>query len=1072
MAKRAASSPPVFKDIRIYIRSKQFSPPRRSPAPEMSDGPPPMARAACGSEEHYTFDPECSALSRPCGKHGGIRPDGRPVDPVDLGGSTDEEDQAPTSQSVGMFAETLPGMPAFASVGATPIEGGAASARDFIQRRCAEVAAARAAGSDSAAEEVKPAGEVTPAEEVKPPARSGGGAGAAEEVKPAEEVTPAEEVQPPAEEVTPAEDVGGRPRSGARGQPLRKGGEAAPPSPALAARCGRARARAHAPARALADGVAAARDRTRSPICSPTESAAPPTPSTVAGAPLGVAGDPTPATPLGQTGADIENTFAQALDNLSSLGDASAWDRGRAAVSALAKMLSQVRGGDDAARLAELVMIAQGEVACRDAKRHEAADAAAGMTVQPPQRLQIPVLAPVAGATAPAMSAAPVVAPTPPQPAAIPTPKQHLAAHGIIPEPASWADGRRRRWKSELLQSPPSDDEEETPCLPQFRAGAEAETPCKLGPWHSTSTEVYPPARGLKVPPPAAPVSRVDRLLQRMSPIEDVTETPFPAVYDAAKDNIPSQVVDGITAEDIATACRFKASPVATAVPASSLLGKVSPAVGGGDVAGGSAPAVLDVKVPSDVIYKQDVLDELSRAQRAIQMGADALCADALQDKLKNFYGLGVMSNLPAPQHGDAGPDGHGDASADAAEKRAKKMAEEEEMWEELKRGSFMFQTRGEKISSMWNRALAADSKLKEDYKNTLGLPNKAKFRADWGEKRYKQFWERRSKTTTNRKSEKLSGKYLALARIAHKEGGGKDGLKAATTYATNCIILGKHWVKWDSMTNTLKFYYVEHEISDEYVTAWTAHEEWCNAPQPVQDALCLEGGGAAGPSAMAADGSDGASTCGGALAKAKAKAKGKAAAVMRRPAAAHRDDEADEEAALVDTTAPEAGELEEAGGACEEAGDDDDGEPPVKREKTSLDVAMADFKKEKSLFRGLMQQTSTTLDLIESNSERDWAKNEQNRGALESARQTVQTAVNSAAALKELLAVNDYGDMKARIGASQLEVNFQKGATALKEPLKNLQTAVSRILRMHKQTLEQIKKQTSKAGKRQRQSA
>ncbi|CAK0823118.1 unnamed protein product, partial [Prorocentrum cordatum] len=406
-----------------------------------------------------------------------------------------------------------------------------------------------------------------------------------------------------------------------------------------------------------------------------------------------------------------------------------------------------------------------------------------------------------------------------------------------------------------------------------------------------------------------------------------------------------------------------------------------------------------------------DVLDELSRAQRAIQMGADALCADALQDKLKNFYGLGVMSNLRALQHGDAGPDGHGDASADAAEKRAKKMAEEEEMWEELKRGSFMFQTRGEKISSMWNRALAADSKLKEDYKNTLGLPNKAKFRADWGEKRYKQFWERRSKTTTNRKSEKLSGKYLALARIAHKEGGGKDGLKAATTYATNCIILGKHWVKWDSMTNTLKFYYVEHEISDEYVTAWTAHEEWCNAPQPVQDALCLEGGGAAG-------------------------------------------------------------ELEEAGGACEEAGDDDDGEPPVKREKTSLDVAMADFKKEKSLFRGLMQQTSTTLDLIESNSEWDWAKNEQNRGALESAQQTVQTAVNSTAALKELLAVNDYGDMKTRIGASQLEVNFQKGATALKEPLKNLQTAVSRILRMHKQTLEQIKKQTSKAGKRQRQSA
>ena len=79
----------------------------------------------------------------------------------------------------------------------------------------------------------------------------------------------------------------------------------------------------------------------------------------------------------------------------------------------------------------------------------------------------------------------------------------------------------------------------------------------------------------------------------------------------------------------------------------------------------------------------------------------------------------------------------------------------------------------------------------------------------------------------------------MSIARMTHKEGGGKDGVKAALTYAVNCVILGKHWVKFDSMTGTIKFYYVEHSISDEYSTAWTTFQEWAATPDDGRDGPC-----------------------------------------------------------------------------------------------------------------------------------------------------------------------------------------------------------------------------------------
>eukprot|EP00959_Pyramimonas_sp_CCMP1952_P219443 4588356-Pyramimonas_sp.AAC.1 len=105
-------------------------------------------------------------------------------------------------------------------------------------------------------------------------------------------------------------------------------------------------------------------------------------------------------------------------------------------------------------------------------------------------------------------------------------------------------------------------------------------------------------------------------------------------------------------------------------------------------------------------------------------------------------------------------------------------------MWEELKAGNFAFAARGERMSSKFNRALSASKELADGYKEKIGLIAKAKFRADWAEQQYQFFKKNKSKTETNTKKEKLKGKYLALNRICHKEGGGCDGMRAATCYA------------------------------------------------------------------------------------------------------------------------------------------------------------------------------------------------------------------------------------------------------------------------------------------------
>ena len=79
---------------------------------------------------------------------------------------------------------------------------------------------------------------------------------------------------------------------------------------------------------------------------------------------------------------------------------------------------------------------------------------------------------------------------------------------------------------------------------------------------------------------------------------------------------------------------------------------------------------------------------------------------------------------------------------------------------------------------------------------------------------------EKSSKTQTD------AGAYLPLARIAHKEGGGPSGQRAALAWAMRCTELGGEWVSWCSFTRRAKFLYVVKQREEKHEIAWRKHEE------------------------------------------------------------------------------------------------------------------------------------------------------------------------------------------------------------------------------------------------------
>jgi hypothetical protein len=76
-------------------------------------------------------------------------------------------------------------------------------------------------------------------------------------------------------------------------------------------------------------------------------------------------------------------------------------------------------------------------------------------------------------------------------------------------------------------------------------------------------------------------------------------------------------------------------------------------------------------------------------------------------------------------------------------------------------------------------------------------------------------------------------GRFLAFDRIVEEEGGATnpDNVQAAVFYCRRCLEIGQiggsPFVVFDSMTNRLKFKYIEVSQRDDFNRTWTTKRRW-----------------------------------------------------------------------------------------------------------------------------------------------------------------------------------------------------------------------------------------------------
>lgn len=198
--------------------------------------------------------------------------------------------------------------------------------------------------------------------------------------------------------------------------------------------------------------------------------------------------------------------------------------------------------------------------------------------------------------------------------------------------------------------------------------------------------------------------------------------------------------------------------------------------------------------------------------------------------------------------------------SVNSKEKENDINDEEAQMWAKLKSEDFAVPARGDKgnpIAGRWARRLASDKALKEQYENTRGRAEKAAFRASWAKGAYETYMTSKTHDRTREIQTSEDGVMLSLERIVVEEGGGAGGLRAAINYAVNCIKKREAgWVRYDDMTQSVKFHYVTSRTSDRFTKTWRERQQWTGsgaaedstASAPKTEEANYKGGGSNAP--------------------------------------------------------------------------------------------------------------------------------------------------------------------------------------------------------------------------------
>ncbi|CAK0792285.1 unnamed protein product, partial [Prorocentrum cordatum] len=238
----------------------------------------------------------------------------------------------------------------------------------------------------------------------------------------------------------------------------------------------------------------------------------------------------------------------------------------------------------------------------------------------------------------------------------------------------------------------------------------------------------------------------------------------------------------------------------------------------------------IDVRPVPDQEFVQDrqkLLGELKAEiaelsnHNIMRSGEDPSC-ERMDQVLTQFFNGGLVGRLHELRK--TSPD---EAKEIEAEDELPEDAQrDKELWEELQKNNYYFNTStgaGNPAGSRWQRALKASEKLRRKCAKCHGYHDSQKFRARWAKRMHRDWkckWTRTHSTTLT-KAQMKDGEYCSIGRIAKKEGGGLHGMQLAFKYCTNAIILGGMWAKWDDMTESIKFLYFTHRMSETFKEAW-----------------------------------------------------------------------------------------------------------------------------------------------------------------------------------------------------------------------------------------------------------
>lgn len=284
---------------------------------------------------------------------------------------------------------------------------------------------------------------------------------------------------------------------------------------------------------------------------------------------------------------------------------------------------------------------------------------------------------------------------------------------------------------------------------------------------------------------------------------------------------------------------------------------------------------------------------ELDQIDADLDVDANSGCslneitANKFEQRLNGFFHSALLKRI-----GELKANDPSFMAEDTADSSFPEDVKDAELWNEMKSKEFRFTTAGGKgnpMASRWQRAIAADKRLKENYNRCRSVPEKDKFRSVWCERLFKEWALEHGveSSTEETKATGVDGQYVSLHRISWLEGGGAAGMRAAMRYCARCTVLQGKWTMFDEFTGTVKYLYLTHVMSESFKQSWKTWKKWTKTEPPRGSASSSSAGGAAGGAAAGSTAAAAAgAAAGGTAAVAGAAAAGAAGAAAAGAAA------------------------------------------------------------------------------------------------------------------------------------------------------------------------------------------